>query len=1749
MTLASGLVLVPAWACTVGSIALAQSPTTATSAKVSVSTAASASAPTVTDYLRELSAQRLIAKETGTLRQFRDGVRTASDLVMHDRADQAVVVLYELLESPRFEDFRDTDDAHQAEYLIGVALRRTRAYETARAYLERLIRDGRDSSYWEPAVRAWVDVALELGAPAEVLRESGMLFKGVLPADSNAELQYLRARALYDARDWRGAEVVFDRVPARSRWYVNAQYYLGVLATKQKNYDKAVKHFCVIARTRDQSAQSFVIDSRYFELKDLSRLALGRIAHETGNAKHAFYYYFQVPQDSERLPEALFEAAWAMYEGKDAETALDLIDQLQTKFKYSPYASEAVLLRGYIDLERCEFEKARQLFDEYLKRHRPLLQVVRSWLADPLRRETLYERLLQAESSSQSGSSSAPARRVDPREPISQESLLLTWLRVDPEFYEWHQRVRTLDAEAARAGRVSRDWSALEKQLGGVGAARPIAAENVEQEESRALQEMSEGVVAIRRSMVELSQRLGDSPLPDAPTLQVELSALHRRATSFDKRIARYATALEAERAQSGDRSGPTAGTTAVVDTAGAPQGASGSRFHRVIEWMRRDQADGARQQQHAMRVRGAMVRAASAAAFRSMQTLEQRIATDLRKARIGQIDAVMGSKRRIQAQIEQLAQGKLPLEFENVQKAQGLLADDEEYWPYDGEDWPDEFVERPADHEEDETLRRRIKQLSPEEQARRAQMIAELLQSREHLLTVRREQAIGLLQAFVREEPEQAPEMADALLRLAELRWEDARARYLAAFGAWQQTPAQRRSAEAPKPDYRGALALYDRILQRHHAFERTDLVLYMKAYALVEMDQPDEALALYRRILQDYPRSKFVPDAHMAVAEAAFSGRYDYAAALAEYEQVLKFPHSDLYDMALFKSAWCLWRLGQSKEAARRFRQVLDLGDTAASKQYSATRRKRIEELQNEALEYLIQVFTEDESNSAADIRGFLAEIGGERYARRVLARLSETFYEQARYDRGTQGYQLLLELEPDSKDAPRFQKQIAYGFEQMGDDRRMVEALGKLAAMTATTSASALQSATAVERDGRATRQVPNQVPNQATNRAAPSWAERQGDAQVVRDAQRMSEQTIREYALRAHQLAQRDHSRPQYELAVRLYTLYLNYYSRAKGADEIQFYVGEVQYYRLGNFIAAGDAYMASVELNPKGRYAKSALGNAIASYEKAQDKNNKGTQDQSRLASALEKYVVLFPNDPELPAILFRQGKLYYDRGQYDPAVRLFGQLLERYPNHPAAAQAGELILQSFHRANDYQNIEVWARRLKKAPAFRAVERQRKLDALIVQATFKVGEQLAAKGEHAKAADAYHRAATEFPAEARAKQAYFNAGLERQRAGDLQGARKEYDEVIRRYPGSAEGAKAAWQSAQMFESVALFSEAALYYSTYGRKFSGDEKPQDALYNAIVLSHAARNDSGAVQAAQEFLSRFPKDPLATDVYFLKGKAEESSKQYGQAVATYQAFIRRAKNLDRKFEAYARLARVQRAAGKRADADKTLLLVQKLSKRNLGKLKGEGRYFVAQARVMQGDIVVEQFDAIVIAGADLAQRLRRKSELLKQSALIYADVAKLRVAEWTTASLYKIGRGYEEFAEALREAPVPKGLSADEEQSYKDQLSMFIVPMEDKALQAYEGGYRKAIELSIYNEWTARLREGLTRLNDVEHPAMREMGAQIVSPSIVPQVSYRSTLDQGAPLQAGSPASRGAGKSKSTSSPTSSKNGGGR
>ncbi|HVU03014.1 MAG TPA: tetratricopeptide repeat protein [Polyangiaceae bacterium] len=957
--------------------------------------------------------------------------------------------------------------------------------------------------------------------------------------------------------------------------------------------------------------------------------------------------------------------------------------------------------------------------------------------------------------------------------------------------------------------------------------------------------------------------------------------------------------------------------------------------------------------------------------------------------------------------------------------------------------------------------------------------------------------EATGLLLKFVEETPKDAPDMPEALLRLGELEWENARDAFLEQFKRWEAAPAEYRGP-TPEPNYQKSRQRFLTVLREYKTYREYDLALYIDGFLATEMGKHEEALDRFNKILAWFPKSRFVPDAHMVRAEYEFvKDNPDYSHAYQEYEEVLKHKDSDLYDIALFKSAWCLWRLGQTDEAARRFLVVFKTTAEAGSG-VSAKRRAELDELQAEALKNLVAVFVEDEKNSAEDMYGFLKKAGGEKFAGEIVSALANAFYEQSQYERGIEAYRLLLKLEPMSPKAYEHGLAIAQGMSTM----QLWEPLD-------------VQYKDVIQRFT-----VPVVTPGAPPPQPS-AWARGQTN-ETLRAAEDAIEKQLRQDAVSLHAKAQADKtSKVEYAAAAHLYETYTSRFASRPDAYDMYFNLGEIYFYHLGDDTRAADAYLAAVRTKPNGPVSRDALYNALAALETSREKELEANKlagrkqaespTDKKLTEAMELYVRTYPNDKEVPELLFRQGKLYYDYEVFDPAVRQWGLLLEKFPSSQFAAPAGELILDSFNKSKDYSNIETWARRLKTAPAFQSSAQQTRLNTLIVQAVFKQGEQKAEAGDHAGAAAAYLRAAREFPTEPRAAQAAVNAEVEARKGGDFETLAAAATLLVQNHSQRDEAPQGVWLAAQAFQSVGLFSEAADYHETIAEKWPRFEHHKDAAYNAVLLRTTVGEHDKAIADGNAYIRKYPRAEDADEVTFLMGKAHEKAEKWRDAEQLYARYAQSGRGQSGRVEAFVRLATVRLHSQDERGAEAALGSAMQIYRTYKRSLDDEGKYFAAKAHYMQGERILADFDKIKIEGEveQLKGRLKKKSELLKKAADAFLETAEMGVAEWTTASLYQIGVTYESFSKALLDSPPPPTLSAEQKDLYSQQIDEFVVPIEEKSLEAYESGWRKAIELGIFNQWTAKMREALGRLNTELYPPLKEVGFSIRSngPSPLP------------------------------------------
>jgi hypothetical protein len=90
--------------------------------------------------------------------------------------------------------------------------------------------------------------------------------------------------------------------------------------------------------------------------------------------------------------------------------------------------------------------------------------------------------------------------------------------------------------------------------------------------------------------------------------------------------------------------------------------------------------------------LRARLVMATTAIAEDALIDLDKRLREMLRQARLTQIDAVIGKKKKLEIEIANLREGRYPPDMFAQLQLEGLMGDDEEYWPFEGEYWSDEY-------------------------------------------------------------------------------------------------------------------------------------------------------------------------------------------------------------------------------------------------------------------------------------------------------------------------------------------------------------------------------------------------------------------------------------------------------------------------------------------------------------------------------------------------------------------------------------------------------------------------------------------------------------------------------------------------------------------------------------------------------------------------------------------------------------------------------------------------------------------------------------------------------------------------------------------------------------------------------------------------------------------------------------------------------------------------------------------------
>jgi len=464
----------------------------------------------------------------------------------------------------------------------------------------------------------------------------------------------------------------------------------------------------------------------------------------------------------------------------------------------------------------------------------------------------------------------------------------------------------------------------------------------------------------------------------------------------------------------------------------------------------------------------------------------------------------------------------------------------------------------------------------------------------------------------------------------------------------------------------------------------------------------------------------------------------------------------------------------------------------------------------------------------------------------------------------------------------------------------------------------------------------------------------------------------------------------------------------------------------------NYVAAMARYTAARDLLLKDKAATDKLEDVILSQIEVAE----SAKDAAMAQDAYDSYIKYSPKKTKLLEVQYQKAHALYDKGDYGPAsVELHDLAVSGKSNPTLRKQAADLSLDALVLLKDEEKLMTWARE------FEGVFANNKADfSQIVQKGVLTKSANMAEANPVGALAVLNQFE---PAKASAEDKvkyYKNKLILAEKAGDITVAAAAADSLLALPNISKEDRELAWGRKAYFAEMRLdFSTAFAATEKLEKTLAADEK---AFKLAVFAELSGRQSSN---------------------YYLNYLAQAKDAERKRLVAA--ELVRKSKTPDVEIEKVrqilaadpALLAQLYAEAfaktGKEAIAKK-VLADGKLRDTDSGKLF-QRQAFLKEFAAAKKVLVNDKLDTS--SNNKLAASIKRRANLLTKTEELTKK--SIQSGDWTAqlVSIDLLAKESERFYQDLLSAPVPQGLSPEEEQEYLSLLSNQAMPYQTKSAEA--------------------------------------------------------------------------------------------
>lgn len=523
----------------------------------------------------------------------------------------------------------------------------------------------------------------------------------------------------------------------------------------------------------------------------------------------------------------------------------------------------------------------------------------------------------------------------------------------------------------------------------------------------------------------------------------------------------------------------------------------------------------------------------------------------------------------------------------------------------------------------------------------------------------------------------------------------------------------------------------------------------------------------------------------------------------------------------------------------------------------------------------------------------------------------------------------------------------------------------------------------------------------------------------------------------------------------------------------------------------------------------------------------------------KAAGYYRDYIETFPQDPQVPEMVYMRAEALFDGGDYVAAIDDYEKTAYHYKHSKYGADAGYAAIIAFHKHEE----ELQTGHGKSSPQLiawreKSVDNELRFvktyrgDARSGSVLAKVSEELFALKRYEKALEVatsivylkdiadkkLYRTAYgviahsqyELGNYAEAESGYqdqlkyipkqdkeYSIVLERvatteYKQGELALHDKDFNAAIEHFlriksiaPNSDVRVAAQYDAATYMMNLKQWKLAIPELLELRSKFPTHEVTRDITEK---IAYAYEQDEQWKNAADEYMEIYNSnedESAKRDALFLAAGLYEKADHDSLAINYFKRWAHAYEEpFDNRMEARYHLAYLYK---KHKDMRRHLFWLRRIIDADTeagDKRTARSQWLAAWANAEYGDYWTWEFENVKLHSS-LEKSMPRKNEKLKNAQDRYEKAASYGIFEISTRATYGIGHLYARFARDLMDSPRPKGLSDSELMQYEILLEEQAIPFEDLAIQLHQKNIQNAWD-GMYNRWVDSSFAAMARLS---------------------------------------------------------------